>query len=40
MALPNCDGALPIPLIDVGGMVVIEEIVLAYRAHIGADALA
>jgi hypothetical protein len=37
VALLGGDHALPIPLIDVGGVVVIEEVVLADSAHIGAD---
>ena len=40
IALLSGDDALPVPLIDVGGMVVIQEIVLAHGAHVGADALA
>ena len=39
VALLGGDDALPVPLIDVGGMVVIEEIVLAHGAHVGADTL-
>ena len=40
VALLGSDDALPVPLIDVGGMVVIQEIVLAHGTHVGADALA
>src|ERR1039458_9076228 len=40
VALVGSDGSLPIPLIDVGAVVVVEEIVLADGAHIGAEAFA
>src|ERR1039458_9676098 len=40
VALVGSDGALPIPLIDVGAVVVVEEIILADGAHIGAEAFA
>jgi hypothetical protein len=40
VALLGGDDALPVPLIDIGGMVVIEEIVFADGAHVGADAFA
>ena len=40
VALIGGHDPLPVPLIDVGGMVVVEEIVLAHGAHVGADALA
>ena len=32
------DGALPVPLVDVGAVVVVEEVVLAHRSHVGAQA--
>ena len=34
------DDALPVPLVDVAAVVVIEEVVLAHGAHVGAEALA
>ncbi len=34
------DDLLPVPLVDVGGVVVVEEVVLADRLHVGADSLA
>jgi arabinose-5-phosphate isomerase len=38
VALFRRDDALPVPLIDVGGVVVVEEIIFAHGAHVGADA--
>ena len=40
IALLGGDDPLPVPLIDVGGMVVIEEVIFADGAHVGADAFA
>jgi hypothetical protein len=40
IALLGGDGAFPIPLIDVGRVIVIEEVVFADGAHVGADAFA
>lgn len=40
IALFRVNHALPIPPIDVGGVIVVEEVVFANRAHIGADAFA
>ena len=34
------NGALPIPLVDVGGVIVIQKIVFAHGAHVGADTFA
>ena len=34
------DDALPVPLVDVGAVVMVEEVVLADRAHVGVDAFA
>ena len=34
------DRALPVPLVDVGGVVVVEEVVLADGAHVGQEPLA
>ena len=39
-ALLSSNDALPVPLIDIGRMVVIEEIIFTDGAHIGADAFA
>ena len=40
VALLGGDDALPVPLVDVGGVVVVEEVVFADGAHVGADAFA
>ena len=40
IALFGGDDSLPIPLVDVGGVVVIEEVIFADGAHVGADAFA
>src|SRR4029077_21093939 len=40
IALLSGDGSLPIPLIDIGGRIVIEEVVVADSAHVGAEAFA
>ena len=40
VALLGGDHALPVPLVHVGAVVVVEEVVLADGAHVGADALA
>ena len=40
VALVGGDHALPVPLVHVGAVVVIEEVVLADGAHVGAQALA
>ena len=40
IALLSGDSSLPIPLIDIGGMIVIEEVVFADSAHVGAEAFA
>lgn len=40
IALFRVDHALSIPLIDVGGVIVVKEAVFANRAYIGADAFA
>src|SRR5512142_188342 len=40
VALGRRDALLPVPLVDIRAVVVIEEIVLPDRAHVGADALA
>ncbi len=34
------DHALPVPLIDVGAVIVIEEVIFAHGAHVGAKAFA
>ena len=34
------DDPFPVPLIDIAAVVVVEEVVLAHGAHVGADALA
>ena len=38
VALLGGDDALPIPLVDISGVVVVEEIVFAHGAHVGANA--
>ena len=40
IALFGGDDALPIPLIDVGAVIVIEEVIFADGAHVGAEAFA
>ena len=40
VALFGDENALPVPLIDVGGVVMVEEIIFADGAHVGADAFA
>ena len=40
IALVRRDYALPVPLVHVGAVVVVEEVVLAHGAHVGADAFA
>jgi hypothetical protein len=40
MARSQSHWPLPVPLVDVGGVVVVEEVVLADRLHVGVDALA
>ena len=40
VALLGGDDALPVPLVNVGAVIVIEEVVLADGAHVGADAFA
>ncbi len=39
VSLVRGDGPLPVPLIDIGAVIVIEEIVFADSLHVGADAL-
>lgn len=39
VALLGSDRALPVPLIDVGGVVVVKEIILSDGPHVGADSL-
>jgi hypothetical protein len=39
VALLYCHHPLPVPLVDISAMVVVEEVVLAHRPHVGADAL-
>src|ERR1041384_3000962 len=39
IALLAGNHALPVPLIDISGVVVVEKIILADGAHIGADSL-
>ena len=40
VALLRRDDLLPVPLVDVDAVVVVEEVVLAHRAHVGDEALA
>ncbi|MBA7633516.1 hypothetical protein ES703_41084 [subsurface metagenome] len=40
VALLGCYRQLPVPLVDVGAVVVVEEVVLAHGAHIGEQSLA
>ena len=40
VALLGRDHALPVPLVDVGAVVVVEEVVFAHGAHVGAQAFA
>ncbi|MBA7631529.1 hypothetical protein ES703_39061 [subsurface metagenome] len=40
VALLGCNGQLPVPLVNVGTVVVVEEVVLAYGPHIGKQPLA
>ena len=40
VALVGGDRALPVPLVDVGAVVVVEEVVLAHGPHVGAQPLA
>ena len=38
VALFRGQNAFPVPLIDIGAMIVVEEIILAHSAHVGAQA--
>src|SRR5581483_5978400 len=40
IALFMRNDALPVPLIDISGVIVVEEVILAHGAHVGADAFA
>jgi len=40
MALLSMNNPLPVPLIHVGAVVMIEEIIFADRAHVSANAFA
>ena len=40
IALLGGDDALPVPLVDIGGVVMVEEVVFAHGAHVGANAFA
>src|SRR5208337_422612 len=40
IALVGGNYPLPVPLINVGAVIVVEEVILAYGAHVGADAFA
>jgi hypothetical protein len=40
IALLGGDDAFPVPLVDISGVVVVQEIVFAYGPHLGADAFA
>jgi hypothetical protein len=39
IALFGDDRPLPVPLVDIGGVIVIKEVIFANGAHVGADAL-
>jgi hypothetical protein len=40
IALLGRDYALPIPLVNLGRMIMVKEVIFAYCAHVGADTFA